>query len=54
MSAGNYCVIYRVEKDERVVQVLRVMYGGRNIDGLIGGLTEQRDGGPSAGFLPKG
>lgn len=32
MPVDNYVVLYTVDKRNRVVHVLRIMYGGRNID----------------------
>ena len=32
MPVGNYVVIYIVEEKESVVNIMRVIYGGRDID----------------------
>lgn len=32
MPVDNYCVLYITDKEKAVVTIIRVMYGGRNID----------------------
>ncbi len=32
MPVGNYVVIYFVDEDKSIVNIMRIMYGGRDID----------------------
>ena len=32
VPVDNYCVLYIVDNDDRTVSIMRVMYGGRDID----------------------
>ncbi len=36
MNVENYLVFYIPNKDEEVVNVIRVIYGGRDIDEVLG------------------
>lgn len=35
LSIGNYAVFYRVETAEHRVTIMRIVYGGRNLSGLV-------------------
>ena len=35
VTAGRYCVIYHVAKERGAVQILRILYGGRDIPAEI-------------------
>ena len=32
VPVDNYCILYIVDNDDRTVSIMRVMYGGRDID----------------------
>lgn len=40
VSVGNYVVFYRVDKEAQTVTVIRIFYGGRNIEGIVAADTE--------------
>ena len=35
VSVDNYCILYIVDNDEMSVTIMRVLYGGRDIDALL-------------------
>ena len=35
MPVDNYCVLYIPNKENKVVTIIRVMYGGQNIDAQL-------------------
>lgn len=40
MSVDNYCVFYIPNKEKSMVTIIRVMYGGRDIDGQLDKYTK--------------
>ncbi len=41
MPVDNYCVLYIFNKEDAVVTIIRVMYGGRDIDAQLKQYTKQ-------------
>ena len=41
MPVGNYCVFYILDAKNAVVTIIRVMYGGRDIDTQLGKYTKK-------------
>lgn len=41
MPVDNYCVLYIPNKEDAVVTIIRVMYGGRDIDAQLKKYTRQ-------------
>lgn len=41
MPVDNYCVLYIPNKEDAVVTIIRVMYGGRDIDAQLEKYTKQ-------------
>lgn len=41
MPVDNYCVFYIPDKTQGVVTILRIMYGGRDIESQLSKLTDQ-------------
>ena len=41
MRVDNYCVLYIPDAEEAVVTIIRVMYGGRDIDTQLKRYTRQ-------------
>ena len=42
LPVDNYIVFYTVDTDERIVIVIRAFYGGRDIEGIVQEMTEDK------------
>lgn len=36
MSVNNYVVYYRVESEQSIVKIMRIVYGGRDVKNITG------------------
>lgn len=43
VPVDNYCVLYIVDNDDRTVFIMRVMYGGRDIDDQLDNYTKYEE-----------
>ncbi len=39
MSVDSYTVFYKVDKDRRVVTIIRIVYGGRDTDTVLNAVS---------------
>lgn len=41
MPVDHYCVFYMLDHDQRIVNITRVLYGGRDIENVLAGEADE-------------